>query len=260
MNAAPPFRSPGLKPLLCVAVLAAAASAASADTHHWTYSGAHGPTHWASEDPAFAACRIDKVQSPIDIENATRKSLPPIEFSYKPIPLEVTDTGHSMQVNAPKGSGGITVGEDHYALTQFHFHRPSEERIRGQRYSMVAHLVHISDKGEVAVVAVLLQGLKVGPNPLLKQVFDNFPPSGQQENSVAGATLDLTQLLPSPQGYYTFEGSLTTPPCTGHVRWFVLKKPLQVAAGQIGQFAVRYPDNARPTQPRNGRTILETMN
>jgi carbonic anhydrase len=267
MNIASPGGPCGLKTLLWLAVLALAGAAARADSPaappppHWSYSGATGPPHWASEDPAFAACGTGPAQSPIDIQNATRKDLPPIQFAYQPIPLEVTDTGHTMQVYVPKGSGGITVGGDRYDLTQFHFHRPSEERIRGQRYSMVVHLVHMNASGAIAVVAVLIQANRSnGANALLQQVFDNFPPSGQKQNAVAGATLDLTGFLPQRQGYYAFDGSLTTPPCTGHVRWFVLKTPVQASSGQVAQFAVRYADNARPTQPLNGRQLLQTMN
>src|SRR5262249_3194974 len=137
--------------LLSVLVLGTATLAVAEDSHtaHWSYTGETGPTHWASEDPAFAACGSGKHQSPIDIEQAASEELPPIEFAYRPIPLPVTDTGHSFQVNAPAGSGGITVGGDRYELVQFHFHRPSEERIHGKRDSMVAHLVHKNAKGEL---------------------------------------------------------------------------------------------------------------
>jgi carbonic anhydrase len=246
--------------LLWMGACALASSAAGAQEpqpRHWSYSGDTGPTHWASEDPANALCGAGTRQSPIDITNPISKALSPIGFDYRPIPLTVTDTGHSMQVNVPPGSGGITVGEDRYELVQFHFHRPSEERIHEKRYGMVAHLVHKNAKGELAVVAVLI---RVGNgNPVLQQVFDNFPPSGQKEASVAGATLDLMQLLPKLRGYYTFEGSLTTPPCSEHVRWFVLKQAVQASSGEIVQFAARYPDNARPTQPLNGRTVEETQ-
>jgi carbonic anhydrase len=211
------------------ALASAAAAAQEAQPPHWSYSGDTGPTHWASEDPAYSICGAGTHQSPIDIKDATPKPLSPIRFDYRPIPLTVTDTGHTMQVNVPPGSGGITVGEDHYDLAQFHFHRPSEERIRGKRYAIVAHLVHKNAKGELAVVAVLIRGGHA--NPVLQQVFANFPPSGHKEASVAGATLDLTQLLPKLRGYYTFEGSLTIPPCREHVRWLVLKQPVQASSG-----------------------------
>jgi carbonic anhydrase len=248
-----------VKTLVWLTLLAAASSLARADEApaHWSYSGATGPAHWAAEDPAYATCGVGRRQSPIDIRDATPAALPGIEFKYQPIPLVVTDTGHTMQVNVPPGSGGISVGDDHYDLVQFHFHRPSEERVRGQRYELVAHLVHKNDKGELAVVAVLLRRGK--GNPVLKQVFDHFPASGQTQATVAGATLDLAQLLPQRRGYYTFEGSLTTPPCSEHVRWLVLKQPAEASVGQISQFAARYHNNARPIQPTNGRTLTQTQ-
>ncbi len=223
----------------------------------WSYAGDTGPTHWASEDPAYSVCGAGKHQSPIDIRNPTPAALSPIAFDYQPIPLTVTDTGHTMEVIAPPGSGGITIGDQRYELLQFHFHRPSEESIRGKRFQMEVHLVHKNAKGELAVVSVLIRG--GNSNPVLRQVFANLPPSGQKEASVAGATLDPTQLLPRARGYYTFEGSLTTPPCSEHVRWFVLKRSMQASSGEIVLFAARYPDNARPTQPRDGRPLEVTQ-
>jgi carbonic anhydrase len=238
-----------------VALSAAAAAVAEEHVAHWSYSGPDGPGHWAAADPAFATCSNGARQSPIDIETATTAALPPIDFVYKAFPLTVTDTHHTFQVNAPAGNGGITVGSDHYDLVQFHFHRPSEERIHGKRYAMVAHLVHKNDKGELAVVAVLIhQG---AANAFLKPIFDNFPAEGA-ESKVAGTNADLMQLLPAKRGYYTFEGSLTTPPCTEHVRWFGLKHAVDASKEQIGQFAARYPHNARPTQPLNARNIEQT--
>ena len=236
----------------------ASGTAALAEEHaaHWSYSGATGPEHWASEDAAYAACGSGKHQSPIDIEKAEVEPLPHLEFAYQPIPLTVTDTGHSFQVNVPSGSGGITVGGDHYDLVQFHFHRPSEEEIHGHHYAMVAHLVHKNDKGELAVVAVLIHAGE--PNAFLKEVFDHFPPQGTSESKVAGVTLNLAEFLPQHRGYYTFDGSLTTPPCSEHVRWFVFKSPVQASKAQVQQFAARYPRDARPVQPLNDRTVAQT--
>ena len=250
-------RLAGMAALLAT-VLAAHAPAVRADggAAHWSYTGETGPEHWAQEDPQFATCGIGKHQSPIDISHATVAALPTIEFSYQPLPLTVTDTGHSFQVNAPNGSGGITVGGDHYDLVQFHFHRPSEERIQGHRYAMVAHLVHKNAKGELAVVAVLIHA--GAENAFLKGVFDHLPAAGQAEATQAGATLDLGSFLPQRRGYYTFEGSLTTPPCSEQVRWFVLKRAVEASAAQVQQFAARYPNNARPTQKLNDRVVKET--
>jgi carbonic anhydrase len=246
---------------VCLSLLTAAPLAVADHSEgtapHWSYSGDTGPTRWGNLESDFATCGVGTRQSPIDIRNATPAPLPAIEFSYQPLPLTVVDTGHSMQVNAPAGSGGITVGKDHYDLVQFHFHYPSEERIADKRYALVAHLVHKNAQGELAVVAVLIRN--GNENALLRQIFDNFPPPGEKEHTVPGARLDLMQLLPRMRGYYTFEGSLTTPPCSEHVRWFVLKRQAQASRGEIVQFAGRYPNNARPTQPTNGRKIEQTQ-
>jgi carbonic anhydrase len=257
MKPAQPLRSLVLASSFLVLVAGIAPAGAQAPPPPaWSYGGDTGPAHWGSEDPAYAACGVGERQSPIDIRDAERADLPAIEFGYRPVPLTVTDTGFTMQVNVPAGSGGITVGEDHYDLVQFHFHRPSEEKIRGQRSPLVVHLVHKSAAGKVAVVAVLFSSGK--GNPVIKQVMANLPSPGQKEQAVPGVTLDLNQLLPSARGYYTFDGSLTIPPCTEGVRWFVLKRVMQAKSGDILLFATRYPDNARPTQPTHGRKIEQT--
>ena len=223
---------------------------------HWGYTGATGPEHWASEDPSFALCGAGKHQSPVDIEEARTESLPPIEFAYQPIPLTVTDTGHSFQVSAPAGSGGFTFGGDRYDLVQIHFHRPSEEKVHGHHAAMEAHLVHKNAKGGLAVVAVLIhQG---EPNAFLKPVFDHLPAKGTKEATVAGATVNPNEFLPAQRGYYTFDGSLTTPPCSEHVLWIVFKSPVSASASQVQQFAARYPNDARPVQPLNDRTVVQT--
>jgi carbonic anhydrase len=245
--------------LVAAAVAAAGilsvAAAEEPKPHHWSYTGPSGPAHWATEDDAYATCGIGKAQSPVNIEKTTKQELPPLEFSYQPSPLRVTDTGHSMQVNYQAGSV-LAVDGARYELVQFHFHKPSEEHLHGHAYSMVAHLVHKSDKGELAVVAVLLRRGKT--NAFLQRIFDNFPAPGTTESSVAGQTVNAAEFLPAGHGYFSFEGSLTTPPCSEHVRWFVLKTPAEVSAAQIQQFGSRYARNARPVQPLNGRVILES--
>jgi len=235
---------------LCVGVEAHSAAP------HWSYAGETGPEHWGSEDPAFATCGTGKHQSPINIEKAQGKDLPALKFDYKDTPLKVTDTGHSFQVNADSGSGGLTVGDDHYDFVQMHFHEPSEERVHGKQFPMVVHIVHKNAKGELAVVAVLIRAGKA--NKFLRPIFDNFPAQGTAETNVADKTINVGGLLPEHHGYYTFDGSLTTPPCSENVRWFVLKTTVEASEAQLKQFGARYAHNNRPTQPLNGRVIEET--
>ena len=167
------------------------------------------------------ACKLGKVQSPIDIRGAKTADLPAIKFDYKPSPLKVIDNGHTIQVNYAPGSS-IDVGGTRYELLQFHFHKPSEEKIDGKAHAMVAHLVHKSADGKLAVVAVLLD--KGGASPTIDTIWKNLP-EGKGEGSISvDATRRCRDAAAERRGYYAFQGSLTTPPCSEDVRWLVLKR------------------------------------
>lgn len=228
------------------------------EKHHWTYSGETGPTHWAALQSEYSVCGVGKLQSPIDIRDSVAKkgALAEIAFDYKPSPLDIVDNGHTVQVNYAPGSF-ITVEGKRYELVQFHFHKPSEEKINGKSADMVAHLVHKNGDGSLAVVAVLL---KTGPsNKLVETLWKNLPHEKEHETAVEGVQINAADLLPAKTAaYYTFTGSLTTPPCSEGVTWFVLKTPTSVSNTEVSRFAKLYPMNARPPQPLNGREIRTT--
>jgi carbonic anhydrase len=240
---------------LIIAVPLGYVAAAQADEKHWTYSGHGGPAEWGALSPEFATCKLGRNQSPIDIRGAKAADLPTIKFDYKPSPLKVIDNGHTIQVNYAPGSS-IEVGGMRYELVQFHFHKPSEEKIDGKSHAMVAHLVHKSPEGKLAVVAVLLD--KGGANGLIDSIWKNLPTAKEKEVLVTNVTIDAANLLPGNKGYYTFQGSLTTPPCSEEVTWLVLKTPVKIGDGEIAAFGKIYPMNARPTQALNGRAVQAT--
>lgn len=234
--------------LLLFALIALPAVAGPA-AHHWSYGGKEGPDHWGG------VCNTGKAQSPIDISTKAAKSekLPALSFDYRPGPLHIIDTGHTIQVNVEKGSS-LTVGKDRYQLVQFHFHKPSEEAVNGRHYAMVAHLVHRDSNGNLAVVAVLL---KAGPDHALVDTLWRYTPHQKgHEETLHAVTISPAQLLPIERSYFSYGGSLTTPPCTEGVRWFVLKTPTNIGLNQIVKFARLYPGNARPVQPLKGRQVL----
>jgi carbonic anhydrase len=239
---------------LASSLIAFALPAFAEEGHHWSYKGETGPTHWGAMEKEFESCGVGKVQSPIDIKTKSAKAsdLPAIEFAYQPSPLRIIDNGHTVQVNYAPGSS-ITVDGKRYELLQFHFHHPSEEEIDGKHSDMVAHLVHKDAGGNLAVVAVLLK--KGSANPLVGTLWKNIPKEKGKEAQVDAVTINVADLLPEKRGYYTFQGSLTTPPCSEGVRWFVLKSPTTVSAEQVAGFGKLYAMNARPVQPLNGREI-----
>jgi carbonic anhydrase len=221
---------------------------------HWSYEGAGAPEAWAKLKPEFTQCAVGKRQSPIDIRDGIRVALDPVQFDYKPSAFRVVDNGHTVQVNVAPGNAIEVMGR-RYELVQFHFHRPSEERIGGRAFDMVAHLVHKDADGRLAVVAVLLD--KGSAQPVVQQVWNNLPLEKGDEVA-ARAPIDLNQLLPEQRGYFTYMGSLTTPPCSEGVLWMVMKQPVPVSDYQIAVFSRLYPMNARPVQPANGRLIKES--
>jgi carbonic anhydrase len=239
--------------LMFVLALCCATQARTADKH-WSYREHGGAAKWGELDRSFATCKLGKLQSPVDIRDARLADLPAIKFDYKPSPLKILDNGHTIQVNYAPGSS-IDIGGARYELVQFHFHKPSEEKINGKPHDMVVHLVHKGADGKLAVVAVLLDKGKM--NPMIDLIWKNLP-TEKEEETRPGATVDAAELLPANKGYFTFQGSLTTPPCSEEVRWFVLKNPVTISESELAAFGKRYPMNARPTQPLNGRTIQAT--
>jgi carbonic anhydrase len=249
------FVSCGLVAAACVALAPAVPRAQESHPPHWDYEGNADPQHWGSLDPAFATCKMGHSQSPINITHATLADLPELKFDYKPVPLRIIDNGHTIMINYAPGSG-LTVGDKTYTLQQFHFHHPSEEHINGNGFDMVAHLVHADSEGHLAVVAILF---KVGaPNPLLETLWNNIPPEKDKMVEIAQVSVNAESLLPPQHGYYTYSGSLTTPPCTEGVTWFVVKSVSTLSEGQLATITKLYPHDNRPTQKLNHREVLES--
>jgi carbonic anhydrase len=241
---------------------AAEPAASAAEGPHWGYQGDEGPQRWAELDPTFATCAGGRAQSPIDLPtNVQPAKLGSIELDYKPTRLSILNNGHTIQVNYDPGST-LTLDGTPYELLQFHFHVPGEHTIGGSHYPMEIHLVHRAADGAVAVVAGLSYGgvrnkpmvmASEARNRMLDLVWQDIPPSGVR---IQGKdSINVLDLLPVDRRYVTYEGSLTTPPCTEGVRWIVLTTPTVVTSPQVDKFVSVVGRNARPVQPLNGRRI-----
>jgi carbonic anhydrase len=170
--------------------------------------------------------------------------------AYKEGQLKMLNNGHTIQVNVEPGSK-LTINKDEYDLLQFHFHRPSEEQVDGKNSAMVAHFVHKSAAGKLAVIGVLLNEGK--DNAAIKTLWANLPPKEGEEHVPAKVKFNPGQMLPSSLSYYAYEGSLTTPPCTEGVNFYILKTPVDMSKAQVAKFPFKL--NARPVQSLNGRKI-----
>lgn len=210
---------------------------------HWSYEGDTGPAHWVDEYPECAG----KAQSPIDISATAIADLPALEFAYMSIGGTYFDTGHAVQVNTD--GGALTVGDSIYTLLQLHFHVPSEHTIEGRRFDAVMHLVHGGDGGRLAVVGV---PLVIGEESEL--IADILDAASLGED--AAAEIDIEDAAPENTEYYSYVGSLTTPPCDEGVRWYVLRNPETLSEEQLEDLSGMYRDNVRPLQSLNDRSVL----
>jgi len=220
-----------------------------ADTHvaHWDYEGAMGPENWGKE---FPTCGKGKSQAPLNIKGPFEKVRFSVAPDYKQGQLKIVNNGHTIQVNVPNGSK-IRIDGKPYDLLQFHFHRPSEEHIDGKPSAMVVHFVHKSPEGELAVLAVMLR--EGNENPGIKTLWTHAPKASGPEVIPDGVMFNPANLLPKEMDFFHYDGSLTTPPCTEKVKFFILKTQVNIAKEQVTDFPFKM--NARPIQPANGRPI-----
>jgi len=240
--------------VLCAASIAAAQTAAQS-TAPWDYEGKRGALEWGKLDPAYKACSQGHEQSPVDIRTARlNKKLQPIEFHYRGGPVTLENNGHTVIVHVDPGSY-IIAGGVRYELVQFHFHHPGEEAVKGKITDMNIHLVHKSADGKFAVVAIrLAEDRTTPPNAVLATLWEHLPTKTGATEKIADM-VNPGGLLPADRGYWTYTGSLTAPPCTEGVQWYILEQEMTLSRDQLRAFATLFKVNSRPLQDLHGRRV-----
>lgn len=241
--------------------LAAVAAPAEHGGPHWDYGEEAGPAAWGRLSTEFSACGEGRSQSPIDIVAAAPSVVPEMSASYRPAVLriahhqheaDVENTGHTIQVDYPEADS-LTVAGESFPLLQYHFHSPSEHTLGGRRFPMEMHLVHKSAEGRLAVIGVFIE--EGEPNAAFAPVWNHLPAQKGSEVHLEHVLVDVDALLPANRATYRYDGSLTTPPCSEGVRWFVMQTPVRLSAEQIQRFRAIIQGNNRPVQPLNGRIV-----
>lgn len=228
--------------------------------NHWSYAGETSPEHW-TEIEKNSDCS-GKRQSPINIINintkeTTYKKALKINYNNLTILNKVENNGHSIQFNFKKGDS-IQYKEKTFHLSQIHFHEPSEHTIDGIRYPLEIHLVHSNKQKKHTVMSVLA---KEGEESQLFEFFESFLPLKENHQKTINTSIDLTTLFPENKTYYSYGGSLTTPPCTENVNWIIFKNPIVVSEQEVLKLKNNMPiDNYRNEQPTNNRTVFVTSN
>jgi carbonic anhydrase len=223
----------------------------------WSYQGDRGPDHWGDLAPEYAGCRGDS-QSPVDLGVARPLLLPymPLSIHYRSNPLHIVNDGSQVTVQVEPGSY-ISVAGHSYELRSFHFHVPGEHQVDGVAPDMELHLHHRDVHGKVAILAVPVRaGRRM--NSTLSRIWDHIPPDGGSyyDRQVG---INPVFLLPATREYYSYSGSLTQPPCTEGVAWFVMRTPVEADSSYLNRLRLIVGHNARPIQPLNGRDVAAVV-
>lgn len=226
---------------------------AADDKTHWDYEGPEGPENWGVLAPEFDMCSRGKNQSPINLVAAIHADLPELVFDYRHTGIvQERNTGHAIQENLKPDNFLIFSGE-RFELKQFHFHSPSEHLVGGRSFPMEIHLVHQNEQGSYAVVGLLFEEGE------RNELMDRLPSFRRQRGEDPyGDPIDYNELITDRGDYFLYNGSLTTPPCTEGVRWFVIKQPIIASPDQIQHYHDLLGfDNNRPIQEDNSRLVLD---
>lgn len=224
---------------------------------HWGYEGEEGPEEWDKLCPAYSDCRGHH-QSPIDISSdlSTTSNIE-IHQNYSYVSgVDFVNNGHSIQVNFNKGQENkINIEGKDFVLKQFHFHFPSEHTIDGKELAGEAHFVHVSEDGHISVLGVFIE--EGEPNEFIEKLTHHIP-TEVGKKTIVTESICAQSAFSEHDEFYIYEGSLTTPPCTEGVHWFVRKTHIQATHEQLEALHKVMPKhNNRPVQPINDRKIGE---
>jgi carbonic anhydrase len=239
--------------LLGMAAWAAAPSVAQTAAS-WDYLGKRGALNWGKLDPAYKTCSAGHEQSPIDIRGAhLNKGLQPVDFHYKAGSVRLENDGHTITAHVNSGSY-IVVDGVRYDLMEYDFHHPSETSVRGRLSDMEVHLLHKSAEGKLLEISVRFAENADVPNAVLAALWPHLPKKAGTSEKIE-EMVNPGGLLPTDRGYWTYLGSLSTPPCTEGVRWLVLEQEVSLSRDQWRTLANIFKDNTRPLQNPHGRRI-----
>ncbi len=219
----------------------------------WGYEAENGPDVWGRLSPEYVLCAEGTRQSPIALANPTSAKLPALVFNYRPTALNIHNNGHTIEVT-PTAENRIEIDGTGYELLQFHFHAPAEHTMDGKSFDMEMHLVHKSKDGTLAVIGVLIE--RGDDHAAFNPIWAHLPAAPGEMKHIENVTLNADDLLPGVRRAYRYDGSLTTPPCSEGVKWFVLTTPIELSQAQITAFKAIVHKNNRPVQALNGREIL----
>lgn len=224
---------------------------------HWTYDESQdGPTHWGDLSSSYLICSAGMTQSPIDIRDPLFSSqLHPLRFEYHRTVALLKNAGHAIVLEVGNDSNRFYDGMNWHILRRVYFRTPSEHRIDGVFSDLEIQLEHESEQGQMVMVSV--RALEGFDSTGITAAFSMLP--NQRGAQRSGVWVDLHRLLPKRYPYFGYAGSMTFPPCTEGVSWFILKNQIQVGRRVLDELVGAIPRNARPLQSLAARRIYASM-
>jgi carbonic anhydrase len=232
---------------------------AAAAAGKFAYTGDDGPAFWAesAHAPECAASPTGR-QSPIDLSRpVVDKRLAPLDLDLEETSVVLNNPGYNVR-GVPAIRQELILNGDRYKMIEFHFHTLSEHMVNGQQGVMELHVVFQDEdtKTQLAVIGVIYKMGK--PNPFLRKLLASGLPQKSTSPPKVVGSVELAQAFPNLNRYYTYPGSLTTPPCGENVQWFVLQDWAEISPRQFKMFHDVLGNDFRPLQRRNGRVIRVT--
>ena len=239
----------------------ALAGSISAHADEFGYSGNNGPGFWA-ETPGWEACAgtaATERQSPIDIDQVVAdRHLRRLRAELNETPLALVNNGHTIEEEYEPGSSLVVDGV-RYGLAQFHFHALSEHTLRGAHDVMELHVVFAAPGSDKKAVIGMLYTIGRKNAFLSALLAGGLPQKSGDEIEVPSKLVNVADALTDTSQYYTYPGSLTTPPCSETVTWFVLKGRAELSEEQFEAFRHVLGNNFRPLQKLNHRVARATV-
>ncbi len=208
------------------------------------------------------------LQSPINIlSDQSEKEKHNVTFNFKDEIDKVQNLGHTVQLDFEPGST-VTVDDKTFEFKQIHFHTPAEHLVDGITYPMEMHVVNtLANQAENETTEYLVFSFlfKMGKaNQFIDEFIQLIPEYIDEKKKVSTGTVSLRNLVTDSSNYerkkilnsyFSYKGSLTTPPYTESVNWFVMKTIIDASPDQIQQINKIEGDNARHVQALYDRPI-----